>query len=189
MSFFYSYSRWFSAFRFSSYLWRFSFFFYNYRIQFLSFSILVSRFLTFLLFSYRFLRKDSLFSFSISSRFFISLFCVYKRRFYCYKLLILYCSFFIAPAMAELSSPHFYFLSLEVAKFYVDRSWRGGCDLESIKVIFSFAFWIELERILSMFALFSGLDFFSRCSIMDCTKLYCSAKFLYISFNLSADIL
>jgi hypothetical protein len=89
--------------------------------------------------------------------------------------------------MAELYYPLFYFLSLDVARFSV-RSWRGGWGFESIELIFSFARCIELERILSMFALFYGLNFFSLCSIIDCTKLYCSAKFLYISFNLSADI-
>lgn len=48
---------------------------------------------------------------------------------------------------------------------------------------------MEDESILSMLALFYGLFFFYLCSIIDCTKLSCSAKLRYIYFHLSADIL
>ena len=45
------------------------------------------------------------------------------------------------------------------------------------------------ESILSIFELFYGLFFFYLFSIIDCTKLSCSAKLRYIYFHLSADIL
>lgn len=60
----------------------------------------------------------------------------------------------MAAAMAEPSSELFYFLSLEVARFSKDLSCLGGWDLESIRLIFSFAFWMDVESILSTLALF-----------------------------------
>ena len=101
---------------------------------------------------------------------------------------IFYCNFFIAAATAELSSwfPLFFF-SLEYERLPCSLEllilWSFWLFLDYNMVIFYLAFWIDVDNILSTFALFYAADFCYLWCMMDWTKLYCSARFRYIYFH------